>query len=210
MDPLSNVLSDLNVAGRLYFQKTLALPWSVNVHHDESVVRFHIVQSGHCYVRLRASSEPILIEQGDIVLISQGESHTIYSDPSAEPEAIELNQILYPDTVDNDRPSNSDIKPGDTVTQIVCGHYTFNQRSNVPLLSSLPAVIHRKNANDEFSHWMNHTLELCASNDSIPLPHSEVVVVKTAEIALALAIRMYLNSKCIKGLDIEDLCNVKH
>lgn len=43
MDPLSNVLSELNVAGSLYFQKNLTLPWSVNVHHDESVVRFHIV-----------------------------------------------------------------------------------------------------------------------------------------------------------------------
>lgn len=127
-------------------------------------------------------------------MISQGESHTIFSDPPAESEAIELNQLLYPHTVENDEPSKSDIKQGDAVTQIICGHYTFNQRSNVPLLNYLPAVIHRKNANDEFSHWMNQTLELCASNDSIPLPHSDLVVVKTAEIALALAIRMHLNN----------------
>lgn len=205
MDPLSKVLYELNVEGRLYFQKSLALPWSVNVHRAENVVRFHIVKSGHCYVRLNAGSESILVEQGDILLITQGESHTIYSDLSSETESIELNQILYSDFEMIDDTLLSKYNSTKVITQLVCGHYTFDRSSSASLLSTLPIVIHKKNSNDEFSHWMSNTLELCALSASNSFPHSDIVVVKAAEIALALAIRMHLHSKGFKPIAINDL-----
>jgi len=161
MDPLSTVLRELNVMGTLYFQKSLTSPWSVNLHQDENVVRFHIVQAGQCYVRLHSSNESVLVEQGDIIFVSQGAPHTIYSDPTIEAESIELNELR------NSRqfklqevvPPSSNAK-GDH-TQIVCGHYSFRDDGDLTFITELP---------------------------------TEIVIVKTAEIALTLAIRMHLDS----------------
>jgi len=194
MDPLSTVLRELNVMGTLYFQKSLTSPWSVNLHQDENVVRFHIVQAGQCYVRLHSSNESVLVEQGDIIFVSQGAPHTIYSDPTIEAESIELNELR------NSRqfklqevvPPSSNAK-GDH-TQIVCGHYSFRDDGDLTFMTELPTLMHQKNENDEFNDWMRKTLSLCASKNNAPLPQSEIVIVKTAEIALTLAIRMHLDS----------------
>lgn len=210
MDPLSTALSELNVQGKLYFQKSLTLPWSVNVHQDDSVIRFHIVQSGHCYVRLHTSHEPILVEQGDIVLVSQGESHTIYSDPCAEAEAVDLNQILDSHSDMTDVITSSNSESGEAATQMICGHYTFSKEKCNLYFGTLPTLLHRKNNNDEFNQWMKITLELCASKNCTPLPHSDVVVIKAAEIALTLVIRMHLNSQGVVQPDFNKSNKVKH
>ena len=94
MDLLSDILSQLKLTGTLYFRTSFTSPWSIRVPSFEKVSRFHFAHRGRCLVRVEADKDPVLLEQGDLIIITRGAAHTLFCDPSTENPALLLDQVV--------------------------------------------------------------------------------------------------------------------
>jgi hypothetical protein len=74
MDLLSDILSHIQLSGTLYFRTSFTSPWSIRVPSYEYVARFHFVHKGRCLVRIEVDQPPLLMEKGDLVIITRGAS----------------------------------------------------------------------------------------------------------------------------------------
>lgn len=135
MDPLSEILSTLNMQGMFYFRTSFAGKWGVTVPEYQQAARFHLVVQGELNVGL-PSGENIKLQAGDLILIPQGRSH-ILSDSECE-IAPPLETVLK----DAEYDGNGLLAIGDGYehkkTKLICGHFSFRDGADHPLLRALP------------------------------------------------------------------------
>lgn len=195
MDLLSDILSRLQVVGSLYFRTSFTSPWSIRVPSYQNVARFHFAHKGGCFVRVLPGSDPALLEQGDLIIIPRGAAHTLYCDPATEGQALQLEKVVEESgftgrgaLVYGDLGSNQE-------TQLVCGHFAFDDQANHPLLDSLPEFIHIKNYGEVGGSWMESTLKLIgleAGRDGIG---GDFIAIRLSEIIFAQALRTFFASE---------------
>ena len=195
MDLLSDILSRLHVKGTLYFRTSFTSPWSIRVPSYQNVARFHFAHKGSCFVRVLASPDAVLLEQGDLIIIPRGASHTLFCDPATEGQAMQLDRVVEESgftgrgaLVYGDLGSNLE-------TQLVCGHFAFDDQASHPLLESLPGYIHIKNYGEVAGPWMESTLKLIGSEAGRDGMGGDFIAVRMSEIVLAQALRTYFASE---------------
>src|SRR3954470_17787451 len=138
MDVLSNVLNVTQLATHVIGTREFLPPFGIHVHmHAHSAV--HIVRRGSCWLR-RPDAEPIRLSAGDIVLLANGEPHSLGSDRDGvfvedyrEAVARAQNGIIAP------KHGIVDMTQESTVLQ--CAGYTFSQEEAHPVLTILPPII---------------------------------------------------------------------
>lgn len=195
MDMLSDILSHLQVEGTLYFRTSFTSPWSVRVPSFENVARFHFAHKGGCFVRVLDTSESVLLEQGDLVIIPRGAGHTLFCDPETEGQAVHLDKVVEESgftgrgaLVYGELGSNQE-------TQLVCGHFAFDDSASHPLLESLPDYIHIKNYGEVAGSWMESTLKLIGTEAGREGIGGDFIAIRMSEIILAQALRTFFASE---------------
>ncbi len=195
MDILSDILSHHQVKGTLYFRTSFTSPWSVQVPAFENVARFHFVHKGGCFVRVANTEDAVLLEQGDLVIIPRGATHTLFCDPKTEGEAVQLDKIVEESgfsgrgaLVVGELGSNQE-------TQLVCGHFAFDDHTSHPVLDSLPAYIHIKNYGEVAGTWMESTLRLIGAEAGRDGVGGDFIAIRMSEIILAQALRTFFASE---------------
>ena len=195
MDPLSDILSKLNLAGTLYFRTSFTSPWSVGVPAFENVARFHFALKGRCLVRINPNEPPVFLEQGDLVIITRGASHTLYCDPETESPATMVDQVIEESgftgvgaLVYGEFGTNHE-------TQLVCGHFAFDDNTQHPLIDALPPHIHIKNYGEASGMWLESTLRLIGAETGRDHLGSNLIALKMSEIIFAQALRYYLEKE---------------
>ena len=151
MDALSDVLRIVQLTGAVYLDGALSAPWCVNVPADsalcsaylppsERVISFHLVTEGRCWAMLPHDLRGALqVEAGEVIVVPQGETHLLGSDPDLSPE---LMAPLLTDQVET-RPGEVMTLAyggGGAVTRMVCGFLTAQEIWRNPLLSALPRL----------------------------------------------------------------------
>ncbi|MCH9695506.1 MAG: AraC family transcriptional regulator [Gammaproteobacteria bacterium] len=191
MDILSDILSRHQVKGTLYFRTSFTSPWSVQVPAFENVARFHFAHKGSCFVRVVKTADPVLLEQGDLVIIPRGATHTLFCDPATEGESVHLDKIVeesgftgHGALVVGDLGSNQE-------TQLVCGHFAFDEHASHPVLESLPDYIHIKNYGEVAGRWMESTLRLIGTEVGRDGIGGDFIAIRMSEIILAQALRTF-------------------
>lgn len=194
MDLLSDILSHLKLTGTLYFRTSFTSPWSIKVPPFENVARFHFSHRGRCFVRVAGNADPVLLEQGDLIIITAGAGHTLYCDPKTEDMAVKLDEVVQQSgftgtgtLVYGDYGTNHE-------TQLVCGHFNFDQDAHHPLINALPPHIHIKNYGETAGSWMEATLKVIGAEACRDDMGSDLIGLKMSEIIFAQALRSYLNS----------------
>lgn len=194
MDLLSNILSHMRLTGTLYFRTSFTTPWSVKVPPYERVARFHFAHQGRCFVRIDEVADPVKLEQGDLIIITRGASHTLYCDPKTEKQALMLDQVVE----QSGFTGSGTLVYGDTgtdhETQLVCGHFAFDSEANHPLIEALPPFIHIQNYGQESGSWMESTLKVIGAEAGRGRPGSDLIAMKMSEIIFAQALRTHLAS----------------
>jgi AraC family transcriptional regulator, activator of mtrCDE len=138
VDALSDVFDTVRLRGTLYFRTDYSAPWAIAVPRFAQSARFHLVVQGRCHVTL-PSGQSIAISPGDLILIPRGQAHVLADDPTRTPTA--LDRVL----TDSGYTGKGAFvvgkgQPG-TSTQMVCGHFTFSEGADHPLLRALPDMI---------------------------------------------------------------------
>jgi AraC family transcriptional activator of mtrCDE len=77
---------------------------------------FHLIDRGNCWVRSPALSEPVQLQQGDLILLPRGSPHTL---ASAEPPGGEAGAF----------------------STLICGEFEYAGRGRDPVLAALPDVV---------------------------------------------------------------------
>lgn len=195
MDLVSDILSRMQLSGTLYFRTSFTSPWGVEVPSFENVSRFHFAHLGRCFVRIDANSEPVLLEQGDLIIITRGASHTLYCDPNTESQALTLDEMVEKSGFTGTGALVYGEQGTNHETQLVCGHFAFDKNTNHPLIDALPAYIHIRNYAEANGHWMESTLKIIGIEAGIERMGGDLIALKLSEIIFTQALRTYLNSK---------------
>lgn len=194
MDVLSDILSKLKLTSALYFRTQFASPWSIRVPDFQSVARFHYVHRGSCLVRIELDGEAVQLEQGDLIIITRGASHTLFSSLESEEPIIPLEQVLDETGFSGSGTLVYGADSSVQETQLVCGHFAFDPNAHHPLLDALPALIHIKDYGVEAANWMESTLKVIGAEAGRENMGSDLIALKMSEIIFAQALRYYLTN----------------
>lgn len=192
MDLLSDILSRLDLKGTLYFRTSFTSPWSVCVPQFENVARFHFAQKGRCLIRIEQDKPAVFLEQGDLIIITKGASHTLFCDPKTESTAKMVDQIVEEAGFTGEGALVYGEAGTDHETQLVCGHFAFGENTQHPLISALPSYIHIKNYGESSGVWLENTLKVIGSEAGKDKLGSDLIALKMSEIIFAQALRIYL------------------
>lgn len=199
MDILSDILSQLKLSGTLYFRTSFTSPWSVKVPSFDDVSRFHFAHRGRCLVRINHDEDPVLLDQGDLILITRGASHTLFCDPSTENQAVQLDKVI----ADSGFTGKGALVYGEQgtnhETQLICGHFAFDKDAKHPLIDALPSYIHVKNYGEAAGNWMESTLKVIGAEAGQDNMGSDLIALKMSEIIYTQLIRNYLESNSHAG-----------
>lgn len=157
MDLLSDILDTIELKGQLYFRTCFSPPWSVAVPRHNQAVRFHLVARGDCWVNAEGGT-PIHLEQGDAVLISAGAAHTLAD--AVDRPALELEQVLEQSGFTGSGTLVWGPPSVDTACELVCGHFTFAEGADHPLLQKLPAALVVREQNRAQNPWLDEVLTI--------------------------------------------------
>lgn len=192
MDLLSDILSHLKLEGTLYFRTSFTSPWSIKVPAFENVSRFHFAHRGRCLVRIKPDEDPVRLEQGDLVIITRGASHTLYCDPTTEHPALRLDDVVEQSGFSGHGTLVYGVAGTHHETQLICGHFAFDNDARHPLIDALPAHIHIRNYGQSAGSWMENTLKVIGSEAGKELLGSDLIALKMSEIIYAQAVRTFL------------------
>ena len=194
MDLLSDILLHLKFSGTLYFRTSFTSPWSIKVPSFEKVSRFHYAHQGRCLVRIKSDQPPVILNQGDLIIITRGAAHTLYCDPTTEGLAVHLDKVVE----ESGFTGNGVLTYGELgthhETQLICGHFAFDDELSHPLIDGLPEHIHIQDYAQTAGTWMQSTLTLIGNETGQNSLGSNLIAQKLSEIIYAQAIRTYLLS----------------
>lgn len=195
MDLLSDILTRMRLSGTLYFRTSFTSPWSVKVPPFERVARFHFAHRGRCFVRVEGARDPVLLEQGDLVIVTRGAAHTLYCDPKTENKAVTLDKVVE----QSGFTGSGTLVMGETgqnlETELVCGHFAFEEGTSHPLIDALPPHIHIRNYGEIAGSWMENTLKVIGTEAGREQLGGDLIALKMSEIIFAQALRTYLKSE---------------
>lgn len=186
MDLIDDILATLNLKGAFYFRTDFSGEWGVTVPEHRGAARFHLVIQGRCHVRL-SSGEKVILGPGDLILIPAGRSHQLSDADGRDAPPLEnvLEALNYT--------GNGVLIVGDgdqlASTQMVCGHFSFRNGADHPLLRALPGYLIFTAADRARAPLLDDTLRLITHRIFASRPGSMASVVKLSEAAFIELIR---------------------
>lgn len=192
VDLLSDILCRLELTGTLYFRTSFTSPWGVRVPSFRNVARFHFAHKGGCFVRVAGASNLVVLGQGDLIIIPGGAEHTLFCDPNSEGQAIALDTVVEESGFTGHGALVYGEPGSHQETQLVCGHFAFDEEASHPLIDALPACIHIENHSETAGRWMDSTLSVIGEETARGGVGGDFIAIRMAEIIFAQALRSYL------------------
>ncbi len=193
MDLLSDILANLKMVGTLYFRTEFSSPWGVEVPAYSNVARFHFVHRGRCFAQVAGVDEPVLLEQGDLIIITHGAEH-ILSDP-LRVNALTVDQVIEQSGFTGHGALVHGAHHGGHETQLVCGHFAFDEDASHPLIDALPPLVHINDTSEAAGTWLDSTLRIIGSEAGRGGMGGDLIALKLSEIIFTQAIRSFLNAE---------------
>lgn len=194
LDLLSDILTNLSMRGALYFRTSFTKPWGVAVPAYENVARFHFAHRGSCLVKVAGVTIPVLLGQGDLIIIPHGSSHEMYCGHEPERTILPLDTVLETSGYAGTGVLVYGGGEPQSETQLICGHFSFEKRARHVLLERLPPFIHLRNYGEAAGKWMEATLRMIGDEAGGQRMGGDLIALKMSEVILAQAIRSFIES----------------
>ncbi len=194
LDLLSNILTNLSLRGTLYFRTAFTQPWGVAVPSYQNVARFHFAHRGDCLVDVDGVDEPVLIAQGDLIIIPHGAAHSLYCGHEPAKTILPLDQVLELSGYSGEGVLVYGGPDKQRETQLICGHFSFDPLSKHVLIDRLPPLIHLKNYGEDAGQWMEATLRVIGGEAGGARMGGDLIALKMSEAIFAQAIRTFIES----------------
>ena len=188
-DVLADILQSLRLQSALYCRAHLGAPWGFRVSRRE-VASFHIVTGGTCWLTVEGTDKPVLLAEGDLVILLHGHAHTMSDHP--ETPVTRLEDLVPRQPVETDGIFYSG-GPG-TATSLVCGSLQLEDDPTNPLFSILPPVLHTQTQLGQSPSWLGAIVQLVKAEASANELAAETVIRRLSEILFIQAVRRYLST----------------
>lgn len=204
IDVLSDVLNSLRISGSLLLRETYAPPWAVAIPHAEKLIAllglnagvqvaaFHLVEFGHCEIRLD-NGEATVIEAGEMAVCFSGCAHRISQ--GQNPRILPVETLLK-GGANASKPGDADKTPG---ASLLCGVFLLHDTLLNPLFSALPPLLRISLARAGEFHNLSGVARLMAHEiDRQPLGGGYIVE-RLLEVLCAEAIRAHIEAAPTTG-----------
>lgn len=187
MDVLSDILDLLQLRGTLYFRTAFSPPWSVAVPAHGRAARFHLVAQGRCHLCIGEACE-IVLNPGDLVVIPNGAAHVLCDPPRTAPAPLDdvLQRSGYAGEgvlVHGGEPTP------DADTKLICGHFSFADSADHPLLRALPAFLLVTAELRARSPWLDELMRLITRQIFAGPPGVTASVIRLSEVLFIEVVR---------------------
>jgi AraC-like DNA-binding protein len=201
-DVLSDVLRSVRLTGAVYFDFSMSSPWVAAAPPTrdlvgrvlpgaERIIMYHLVARGACWARLDGQP-PIRLNEGDLVVYPQGDSHVLSSAPGMH-AVPDLSAFADPSTP---LPMVYRMGGGGAETaRLICGFLGCDERPYNPLLSALPQVIHlRATETRGGATWPSTLIRMAAAESGRQTAGGGNVRARLAELMFVEVVRRYLET----------------
>jgi len=192
LDLLSDILTRLSLRGTLYFRTSFTEPWGVRVPSFRDVARFHFAHRGEALVRIDGQAAPVVLAQGDLVIIPHGTAHVLSSRRAGPQDALPLDDVLERSGF----PGHGTLVWGGEEsardTQLICGHFALAEGSRHLLFDRLPPVVHIRGYGEDAGPWLEATLRVIGAEAGGARLGGDLIALKMSEAIFAQAIRAHV------------------
>lgn len=145
-------------------------------------------------VQIEGLGKPIAIAQGDLVIITKGAEHVLFSDKKSASEVNNLETVIEESGYTGEGTLVYGDSSNDHETQLICGHFSFDDQIKHPLIDQLPDHILIKNYGENSGSWMEQTLKIVGNEAATDTIGSNLISHKLSEVIFVQALRVYLSS----------------
>jgi AraC-like DNA-binding protein len=198
LDLVPQVLGLVRLHGAIFFRSTFRSPWSYTspgtqqmtgvVPGQGSLVMFHIVASGRCWIAMAADGRRHELTAGDVVVMPYSDAHAWGSYEEADPVSI---ATLLPRVPWREFPHLQ--YGGDGArTEVVCGYLRGDAVLFDPVLRALPSLFVVHPPDGPAAEFMRASVEYAVSAGQPPDPGGGAQQ-KLSELLFAEVLRQYLH-----------------
>ena len=188
-DPLGEILHLLKLTGTFYCQSRLSAPWGIEVPAFEDVMTFAVVTGGRCWLTI-GNDDPLLVEQGNLVLLTGATKHSFRSAPDAATRTLDE----LPVRKITDVYETLDYGGGGETTTLMYGIVRIDHAASGMLMDLLPGVLKIDTWNEESGGWLQGTLQFIAREARALNPGGEAVLTRLADVLVIEAIQRWINT----------------
>lgn len=185
MDVLTDVLDTLRLKSSVYYRSDIAtVNWSLHFKPTRGAM-FHMLDRGSCYVTVEGS-DPVLLQQGDLVVLPAGSAHHI-SDRPGLPAMISIQ-------LDRDYPVYHAQRygEGEARTTLICGLFDFEHQNRYPLFTLMPSLIHILREHSR-SSGLESTLCLIAHESRLQQPGTTTLLRRLSDVLFVQMVRLWMD-----------------
>ena len=204
-DALSEVLAAVHLSGSIFFEVTAKSPWVAEAPPAARIapqvapgaqhaIEYHVVTAGSCWISLVGdnATEPVKLNEGDIVVVPHGDPHVVSSAPGmrAEPNLEVYGKPGEHVAVPFQLQTGGD---GPSETRLVCGFFSCDVRPFNPLLESLPRFM-RFGRDSLASHsLLDEFIRFATAEMGNKRAGSQSVLNRLSELMFVEIIRLYMD-----------------
>lgn len=187
-DALADVLKTIRLKGESYFCSDFASPWGMEIDYNQNGL-FHVVVRGRCWLQQHHESQPLHLDQGDIVAFPTGCAHWIGS--HSRSHRLPAQQVVEQIQSGSNPFSPHDLHP--VTHTLLCGSFNYDFSLDHPFLKDLPCFIHIKASETPNLDWLRTIAMVLANESHTSSPGSSVMVDRLTEVLFIQLIRFYMN-----------------
>jgi AraC-like DNA-binding protein len=188
MDALTTVFRMLRLEGKVFHRLELLAPWGIQLSVMNGAA-FHVIEQGLGWLRMPERAEPICLEAGDVIVVSNSAYYELSDQPLRS--TLPLSQVLKM------RAERGGMRPsanggGAVSTVVLCGEFRSGEGVLNPLFSVMPSLIHIKGQAGQAVEWLAPPLQLIAFEAKNAYPGQETVVSRLMDILFIMVIRYWI------------------
>jgi len=204
-DAVSEVLAAVHLSGSIFFEVTAKSPWVAEAPPAARIapqvapgaqhaIEYHVVTAGSCWISLVGdnATEPVKLNEGDIVVVPHGDPHVVSSAPGmrAEPNLEVYGKPGEHVAVPFQLQTGGD---GPSETRLICGFFSCDVRPFNPLLESLPRFM-RFGRDSLASHsLLDEFIRFATAEMGNKRAGSQSVLNRLSELMFVEIIRLYMD-----------------
>lgn len=189
-DVFSDILNTVVLGSAVYFRTNFYPEFGVAVPPYGRAARFHLVVQGRCHLTVDGTAS-IILNTGDLALVPHGNAHRLTS--RANLNAAPLAEAIEASGFAGVGPFIIGEGPAEQCCKMVCGHFTFADGADHPLLRAMPPVLHLTQADRLHAPMLDDVLRLLSQHMFEGEPELAASVSRLSEIVFIEAIRAGAN-----------------
>lgn len=196
MDPFSEVLRSVRLAGGVFLDSRFTAPWSVltnvsaedcrlSVRAPTQMIAYHFIVGGRLFITVEGEA-PVEVRAGEVALLPRNDAHTLGSKPGLAPMRA---QDLVQPSIDGGLPGIV-YGGGGEPTHVICGFLATEELRN-PLIATLPRLLKLDVGDGASRDWIEASVRYAADDLRKGKFAAASVMSRLSESLLVEAVRSY-------------------